>query len=356
MWYVSPSGSDSNDGKKRGTAFKTIQKAADLTEPGDVVIVRDGIYTVPKGDFALTISRSGTAGKWITFRSENRHGAVIDGRDLATRYGILLKAPVSFIRIEGFEIRNFRSMGIFAGGYNQEGVGSHDIVIKNNHIHHIARMIVRDCKDAYGRTGVFTGPCSARYLFEGNTLNDIGRIPNPECDKLPEAENHNYRHDQGLYLQGYMHVVKNNLFYNHPAGWAIKLDGHYSLKDEIGTDHCFVISGNTFLPTVTPYVGGFIRFFNNRTASRQWGNMKAPRNILIEKNKFYKPEGTKQVSAIRISDNRNSNFEGTVIRKNMTTSKFMYSENLGENITGNITAAGNRLNVPESKFKIKISK
>jgi hypothetical protein len=40
--YVAPGGSDTNDGSK-AHPYATIQKAAEVVNPGDTVIVRDGI-------------------------------------------------------------------------------------------------------------------------------------------------------------------------------------------------------------------------------------------------------------------------------------------------------------------------
>jgi hypothetical protein len=43
-YYVSPSGSDSNDGLSAARPFKTIQKAIDLAQPGTVVNLAPGAY------------------------------------------------------------------------------------------------------------------------------------------------------------------------------------------------------------------------------------------------------------------------------------------------------------------------
>ena len=83
-YYVSPTGSDSSSGTS-SSPFKTIQKAADIVNPGDTVIVRDGTYTDTDGDdFIVKISRSGTSSAWVTFKSENKWGAVLDGRSNTT--------------------------------------------------------------------------------------------------------------------------------------------------------------------------------------------------------------------------------------------------------------------------------
>ena len=54
-YYVSASGSDSNNGTSLDSPFLTIQKAAGLTNPGDIVYVTNGTYG------PLSITRSGSA-------------------------------------------------------------------------------------------------------------------------------------------------------------------------------------------------------------------------------------------------------------------------------------------------------
>ncbi|MFC4019939.1 hypothetical protein ACFOW4_18615 [Micromonospora sp. GCM10011542] len=45
--HVSPRGDDRADGRSRATALRTLQRAADLTEPGDTVLVGGGEYRAP---------------------------------------------------------------------------------------------------------------------------------------------------------------------------------------------------------------------------------------------------------------------------------------------------------------------
>jgi hypothetical protein len=61
--FVSPSGSDGNDGLSEANPFLTIQAAVKQSELGDTVLVKDGTYTqtqYPEGDI-VTITKSGTA-------------------------------------------------------------------------------------------------------------------------------------------------------------------------------------------------------------------------------------------------------------------------------------------------------
>ncbi|MGW6210175.1 sigma-70 family RNA polymerase sigma factor [Streptomyces sp. NPDC055109] len=67
-YFVSSNGSDSNPGTSVRSPFRTLQKAADLAGPGDVVAVMNGTYTEPhEGANVLTIKRSGRPGAPITF-------------------------------------------------------------------------------------------------------------------------------------------------------------------------------------------------------------------------------------------------------------------------------------------------
>ncbi|PYO98959.1 MAG: hypothetical protein DMD61_08555, partial [Gemmatimonadetes bacterium] len=47
--------------------FRTVQHAADLVNPGDVVVMRNGVYT--GGGSVLDIQRGGTAGNYVVFRA-----------------------------------------------------------------------------------------------------------------------------------------------------------------------------------------------------------------------------------------------------------------------------------------------
>ncbi|HZH64265.1 MAG TPA: right-handed parallel beta-helix repeat-containing protein [Flavisolibacter sp.] len=70
--YVSGAGSDAADGKTMKTAFRSLQKAADIVQPGDIVLIGNGIYTNGEkggGSAVLNITRSGTKAAWITWKA-----------------------------------------------------------------------------------------------------------------------------------------------------------------------------------------------------------------------------------------------------------------------------------------------
>ena len=69
-FYVSPRGSDSNDGRTEQTAFATPQKAVDAAQPGDIILVMDGTY-LPHSDQegVAAFRRPGAPAAWITLKN-----------------------------------------------------------------------------------------------------------------------------------------------------------------------------------------------------------------------------------------------------------------------------------------------
>ncbi len=107
-------GSDANPGTQ-AAPWQTIQKAADVMEPGDVLIVPPGTYNE-----RVVVTRSGADGAPITYRAE---GAV-------TMRGFTVYAD--YINIIGFEITDtdndwVAGLGIYVKGSN--------CLIEGNYIH-----------------------------------------------------------------------------------------------------------------------------------------------------------------------------------------------------------------------------
>ena len=79
-YYVAPTGNDKAAGT-RFAPFKTIQKAADVMQPGDTCIVNPGLYRE-----TVTPKNSGTKGKPIVFRAAEEGTVWIAGTDPVTRW------------------------------------------------------------------------------------------------------------------------------------------------------------------------------------------------------------------------------------------------------------------------------
>jgi hypothetical protein len=74
-FFVSVNGSDANDGRTRGTAFATLQKAADVVRAGETILVTSGVYRQ-----SVQIRTEGRADAWIAFVGEP--GAEIRGSEV----------------------------------------------------------------------------------------------------------------------------------------------------------------------------------------------------------------------------------------------------------------------------------
>ncbi len=237
-YYVSPGGNDRNDGSSTAP-FETIQKAADTVRPGDTVIVGDGTYRDSNNDgYIVYLDRGGTSSAWVTFKSENKWGAVLDGQNNKTRYCWLNYKKADYVRIEDFEIKGCVK-GIFSNNEN------HDIYVYRNHIHDIGRL---ETYDLDGKSAVHTGKGTYNFTFDSNVIHTIGRlnpyttpaVPESSCTTPPKYIYNRtvykdlitcYNHDQGLYLFGSNHKVINNIFYDMKSGWPIQISGGPSATD-----------------------------------------------------------------------------------------------------------------------------
>lgn len=133
-YYVSPTGNDASVGSL-ALPWKTIQKAADSLSAGDTVFVRAGTYK------KVTVNISGSAGSPITFANYPGETPIIDGTGTvppSDDTGLFLLTDQSYITIQGFELRNYKTAnvalapaGVFLRGACQHvtisGCNIHDI-------------------------------------------------------------------------------------------------------------------------------------------------------------------------------------------------------------------------------------
>ncbi|MFD4543802.1 sigma-70 family RNA polymerase sigma factor [Streptomyces bauhiniae] len=102
-YFVSAGGSDANPGTSAGSPFRTLQRAADLAGPGDIVAVMNGTYTEPrKGSNVLTIKRSGRPGAPITFTAYPGHHPVLNPK---TAWNGISVYGASHIVIKNLEVK-----------------------------------------------------------------------------------------------------------------------------------------------------------------------------------------------------------------------------------------------------------
>src|SRR5437660_531651 len=136
-FYVSTTGSDSNPGTL-SSPWRTIQRAANSVQAGDIVYVRGGVFNESVN---ISVSGSAIAGP-ITFQSYPGETAIVDGTGLvpptSSTQGLINITNQSYISIQGFEIRNYQTSSASAipAGIWVSGSGS-NIQILNNVVHNI---------------------------------------------------------------------------------------------------------------------------------------------------------------------------------------------------------------------------
>jgi len=305
-------GNDANPGTNT-RPFRTLQQAANLVNPGDGVLVNNGVYT--GGSTVLTITRSGTAGNWIVFRAAHPGGAVVDGRNDRSEYGVRIRG--NYIRVEGFEVRGLSSTGIDAFAGNELVAVTHDVAIVGNHIHDIGRI----CDDGSGGRGGVAAYVN-NLVIERNVIHDIGRLGPGEEGCNPTNTNWQ-NHDHGIYhAVGDSVVIRNNIFYHNERGWS------YHRYSGVGaTARGVYILNNTFA-------------FPNPNRDGHIVIAGATVGLVIANNIFYRPT----TAAIRWGTG--GSWAGAVVERNLSTAAVAAPSVSGVSFVGNIENSDPKLANP----------
>ena len=108
-----PNGSDSNPGTQE-RPFKTVQKCADVAEPGITCLLRSGIYRE-----AVRPSSSGTAEEPIIFEAYENEDVTISGTETIEDWtpfrNSIFRAPVT-LPVDGYSDTGFLANQIFVNG------------------------------------------------------------------------------------------------------------------------------------------------------------------------------------------------------------------------------------------------
>lgn len=122
LWVDKAAGSDSNNGLTEGTAFATIQKAANIAGPGTTVHIKSGEYNEQVKPQYKGLNPENLT---ITFQGEAGHDVYIDGdanndgtRELPVSLwnGLFSIDNVDHVKLSNFTIRQSNWMGLYAVG------------------------------------------------------------------------------------------------------------------------------------------------------------------------------------------------------------------------------------------------
>lgn len=213
-YYVSGVGNDKNTGLSSSSAFRTIQKAANLTKPGDTVLIMNGVYknARPAGQL-VSITRSGTANAWIKFKAYPGHFPKLQHNGWN---GILIHNGASYIEVNGLEVMGNNAnitldyaMSEKTNKLNPLTNGNCITVDgqKNGHIHHI--RIVNNKVHGCGGQGIGAG--EADYVtIDRNVVFDNAWYSVYANSGISMGSNWNSDS-----YQGYKMFVTNNKVFNN---------------------------------------------------------------------------------------------------------------------------------------------
>ena len=218
-YYVSESGSNSNNGLTPQTAFASLQYAADMVSAGDSVLVLEGNYV------GFDIRSNGTQNSPIVFKAIENN-VVIDERNPVTIDGINIE-NATWIMIDGFEVTDQPRAGIRI-------VLSDFVVIRNN-----------NCHNNY-RWGIFTG-FTDDILIENNSCSfsedEHGIYVSNSSDRPIIRNNHSFNNNGcGIHMNGDISmggdgiisnaIVEGNILHDngYGGGSAINMDGVQNSK------------------------------------------------------------------------------------------------------------------------------
>lgn len=278
--YVSPSGNDANAGTD-AAPWRTLQRAADVVNPGDQVVVRAGTYA------GFNLTRDGTAAAPIAFTADagvtinspnptgphaGKDGINLEGADHVVIDGFkvvgMTRAGIRSVVNTGAVLRDNTcddngTWGIFTG-FSEDVTIEHN-VCSNSHTQHgiyvsnsadnpvvrwnvcfgnYACGIHMNSDASQGGDGVITGA-----LIEGNVIHDNGRGGG-----------------SGINMDGVSDsVVRNNVLYNnHATGIALyMIDGLHGARNNVVANNTVRVAsdGRWALLIVNGSTGA--RVFNN---------------------------------------------------------------------------------------------
>ena len=257
-FFVKNGGDDTADGLSLATAWATLNQAAGVVNPGDVVHVEDGSYQ------GFYLDRSGTAAQPITFVADGPNvqitadngttpdGINVEGADYVvidgfivndrTRAGIRV-AVASFVTVRNCHTGHNGHWGIFSGH-------AYDFTIENN--------------EAYGSVvehGIYVSNSGDRPIIRGNIVHDNhanGIHMNGDASEEDPGEDglisnalvernviygNGVGGGSGINMDGVTDsVIQNNLLYdNHASGISL-----YKIDAAAGSSNNLVVN-NTII-------------------------------------------------------------------------------------------------------------
>jgi hypothetical protein len=176
--YVSTTGSDLRPGTDPLLPLRTIQRAADLSQPGDLISIAPGVYHE-----SVDVTTSGTPAQPIVFRGSGS-GVVLDGADPAVLAGVT---------------------------WSPAGNGVHSRVLGFSTGHVVTDQGRLYRYDSIADLQTLGAGAPGGFHFDGTTLS----VKSADGSTPAARQIYVARHEDGFYLNGRSHVRIENLEIRH---------------------------------------------------------------------------------------------------------------------------------------------
>jgi len=261
-YYVDDvNGLNTNSGLSTALAKKTMQAAANLTNPGDTVFVMNGTYLSSQvaSQTILNITRSGTDGNYITYKAFPGHFPKIQLLSgLSYQIWRAIAVNASYIIVDGIEIEGANASLNYADAYqtwqeyesgmaNWNKIAAHNCngisIAQSGPADHI---IIRNCKVHDAGSGIGGGNCD--YITIENNL-----IYNNCWYSMYAGSGISILDPRSIdAITGYKIFIRNNITHNNKT--LIPWERINALSDGNG----IILDINTGTATVPPYIGRYL--------------------------------------------------------------------------------------------------
>ncbi|MEN6388836.1 MAG: hypothetical protein ABFD04_00330 [Syntrophomonas sp.] len=266
IYYVSSTGSDSNDGLSPASPLAHHPWMSSYTgsitlEAGDVVCLKRGdTWSVSApGEPYMTIAQSGSTGKYIVTTAFGTGAKPIVKIATNSNQNVIYGAGVSFIAIDNLDIQHYDTVRDDSGKsgiyFAKDGATvPHDWIITNNDIHNIPTTGINGADDSYN---IFIGDTLATFTATAtNHSNHVwncgytgiglaGR--NPATDKSNWIVSFNYIHDINSWEDDYENTY--GLYFSsvlNSTGWPDHCTAKYNYIANIPVWHGIDTHGATY--------------------------------------------------------------------------------------------------------------
>jgi hypothetical protein len=239
--FVSPSGSDSNDGSQN-SAWQHLQKAFNSSAAGDVVCLRAGTYpSQSTTTYSQIMNNSGTPASPITIQNYPGEAAVVQGNTrvngayvtfkgtaLTPPYGLVFQIGTSGLTINGFDVLNTHDVTLdhveiqkfdHHAAYNQSNGCNNKVLGSYIHDNGVSAGSVSGIAWGSTSSGCANGGLIANNVVENNSSTGIqlyaGGSSTTPSNVTVEENTFVLQGAYGITVWGDKNIVANNIVYGN---------------------------------------------------------------------------------------------------------------------------------------------